>query len=111
MDTLGSYREIIERVLTEYAQIPYSYGELESRVVFDRERDQYVLLCLGWNDKRREHGVVTHLEIINGKIWIQEDNTEEGIATDLEAAGISKDQIVLGFRHPDLRPYTEYAVA
>ena len=42
---------------------------------------------------------------------IQEDNTEEGIATALEAAGIPKDKIVLGFRHPQLRQYTEYSVA
>lgn len=111
MDTVESYREIIERVLTEYARIPYSYGELESHTVFDRERDRYVLICVGWNNNRNEYGVVAHIEIINGKIWIQEDNTEEGIATDLEDAGIPKDKIVLGFRHPQLRQYTEYSVA
>lgn len=42
---------------------------------------------------------VAHLEIKDGKIWIQEDNTESGIATDLEAAGVPKEDIVLGFRH------------
>jgi hypothetical protein len=111
MDRIEEYREIIEKVLTDYASIPYSYGDLENRVAFDRQRDQYVLLCVGWNKERNEHGVVAHLEILNGKIWIQEDNTEDGIATDLEAAGIGKNEIVLGFRHPKLRPYTEYAVA
>lgn len=49
--------------------------------------------------------------IIDGKIWIQRDGTEEGIAADLERAGIAKDQIVLGFRSPEVRPYTGYAVA
>ncbi|MEW6127097.1 MAG: XisI protein [Acidobacteriota bacterium] len=111
MDTLNQYRDIIEKVLTNYAKIPNSNSELEDRVVFDHERDQYLWLCYGWDNKRHEHGVIAHLEIVNGKIWIQENNTEEGIATDLEAAGIPKNQIVLGFRHPDLRPYTEYAVA
>src|SRR5215510_8647502 len=111
MDRIEQYREIIEKVLTEHAQIPYSYSTIENRVAFDRKRDQYLLLYLGWGKERHEHGVVAHLEIINGKIWIQEDNTEDGIATDLEAAGIAKNEIVLGFRHPKLRPYTEYAVA
>jgi hypothetical protein len=69
------------------------------------------LICLGWDKKRHEHSVVAQMEIINGKTWIQEDNTEEGIATDLEAAGVPKDHIVLGFRHPDLRQYTDYASA
>lgn len=110
MDKLDQYRYLIERILTEYAQIRYSYGNLENRVLFDRERDQHAIISLGWTGKHREHGVVAHLEIKNGKIWIQEDNTESGIATDLEAAGIPKGDIVLGFRHPQLRPYTGYAV-
>lgn len=110
MDTLDC-RAVIERVLTQYGEYPCAASGLDARVLFDHEHDQYALICMGWKGIHRTHSLVTHLEIINGKIWIQEDNTEEGIATDLEAAGISKDQIVLGFRHPDLRPYTEYAVA
>jgi hypothetical protein len=47
----------------------------------------------------------------NGKIWIQEDGIEYGIAKDLEDAGIPKSEIVLGFQPPDVRPFTEYAVA
>ena len=110
MDTLD-YRDIIERILTEYSEYPYSAGGIETRILFDRERDQYALICHGWDDIHRIHNCVAHLEIINGKIWIQQDTTEEGIATDLEAAGVPKDKIVLGFRHPQLRQYTEYSVA
>ncbi len=47
---------------------------------------------------------------INGKIWIQHDGTESGIADELEEAGIPKNKIVLGFRSPDVRKYTGYAV-
>jgi hypothetical protein len=49
--------------------------------------------------------------LIDGKCWIQRDGTETGIAHDLEAAGIPKDRIVLGFRPPEVRPLTGYAVA
>lgn len=110
MDTIEKYREIAERVLTEYAQYPYAYGEIERQLVFDRERDHYLLLSVGW-DKSRVHGCLVHLDIINGKIWIQRDGTEDGIAYDLEAAGVPKDHIVLAFRPPKFRHYTEYAVA
>ncbi|MDZ8140638.1 MAG: XisI protein [Nostoc sp. DedQUE04] len=66
---------------------------------------------LGWNGDRRIHGCLVHIDLIDGKIWIQRDGTEEGIAADLERAGIPKEHIVLGFRPPELRPYTGYAVA
>ena len=33
MDTLENYRDIIKRVLTAYAQLPYSYGNLERRLI------------------------------------------------------------------------------
>ncbi|MBV7334508.1 XisI protein [Chloroflexi bacterium TSY] len=46
-----------------------------------------------------------------GKIWIEIDWTEEGIATELVAAGVPKEDIVLAFHHPSMRQYTEFAVA
>ncbi|MGH9845216.1 MAG: XisI protein [Blastocatellia bacterium] len=103
--------DIAERVLTDYAEYPCAAAGVETRLLFDRERDQYALVTLGWEGVHHHYSVVAHLEIVNGKIRIQEDNTEEGMATDLEAAGVPKDQIILGFRHPNLRPYTEYAAA
>ena len=51
-----------------------------------------------------------HVELIKDKIWIQYDGTEEGIATDLLEAGVPKEHIVLGFRPPEIRPYTGFAV-
>jgi hypothetical protein len=111
MDTsIESKRTIIEPVLTEYEKYPYSYGEIERQLVFDRERDHYLLLSVGW-DKSRVHGCVIHIDLIDGKCWIQRDGSESGIAYDLEAAGISKGRIVLAFKPPEIRPHTGYAVA
>jgi hypothetical protein len=107
---LDTYRAIIEQVLTEYSKYPYAYGEIERQLVFDRPRDHYLLMSVGW-DKRRVHGCLVHIDMINGKCWIQRDGTESGIAHDLEAAGIPKDHIVLAFRPPAVRPHTGYAVA
>ncbi|MEQ8757304.1 MAG: element excision factor XisI family protein [Coleofasciculus sp. G1-WW12-02] len=50
------------------------------------------------------------MDIIGNKVWIQRDGTEDGIALDLENAGIPKDHIVLGFKPPEVRPMTGYAV-
>lgn len=109
MDRLESYRETIERILSDYASIPYSYGDFQTEVVFDRTRDRYLMVNVGWHGKRRVHGCLVHIDIIDGKIWIQLDGTEQGIALDLEEAGIPKERIVLGFREPEIRPYTGYA--
>lgn len=109
--TLDNYRQIIETVLSEYAQIPYAYGDIHTETVFDHNQDRYLLVNVGWDNDSRVHGCIVHIDIIEGKIWIQRDGTEEGIATDLELAGITKDQIILGFRPPQTRKYTGYAVA
>jgi hypothetical protein len=51
-----------------------------------------------------------HIDIKNGKIWIQHDGTEVGIATILLEEGVPKDDIVLAFHSPDMREFTEFAV-
>ena len=109
MDTLDKYRKIIEQVLSDYAAVPYAYGEFETEIIFDQKHDRYLLVNVGWNNGRRVHGCIIHLDIIEEKIWIQRDGTENGIALDLEEAGVPKEDIVLGFREPELRPYTGYA--
>lgn len=112
MDTLTDYRRIIREVLTEYARAPYAHGEIQIETVFDVERDHYLLVLVGWDGERgRIHGSLVHVDLIDGKFWIQRDGTEYGIARELEDAGVPRGQIVLGFREPRIRPHTGYAVA
>lgn len=66
---------------------------------------------VGWDGAQRVHGSVVHIDIIDGKVWIQRDGTKHGIAEELVAAGIPRDHIVLAFHPPDLRQYTDYAGA
>jgi hypothetical protein len=111
MDTLNNYRQLIRNTLSEHAKIPYAYGDVKIEPVFDREADRYLLMILGRENGRRVHGCLVHIEIINGKIWIQRDGTERGIANELVEAGVPKDHIVLGFRSAEVRKHTEFAVA
>lgn len=111
MGKLDTYRQIIEQILDEYAQIPYAYGEVESKVVYDRQNDHYLMLAVGWEGVKRVHGCIIHLEIKDGKIWVQQDGTEDGIAGELVEKGIPAEDIVLGFRPAELRHYTGFAVA
>jgi XisI protein len=59
----------------------------------------------------RFSGELPHLDIKDGKIWIQWNGTEDDIAAELVALGVPKHDIVLGFHTPVLRQYTEYAVS
>ena len=109
MASLDVYRQIIETILTEYAQLPYAYEDIRTEAVFDRVHDRYVLVNVGWDNGQRVHGGLVHIDIIDGKLWIQRDGTEHGIAKELVQAGVPKDRIVLGFQPAYIRPYTEYA--
>jgi hypothetical protein len=111
MDTLESYRQIIRKILTYYANIPYAYGEIECKMIYDPEADSFLLMTIGWNGDRRVHGCLVHVDIINDKIWIQRDGIEYGMANELIDAGVPKEKIVLAFRHAKVRPYTDFAVA
>ncbi|MGB8690261.1 MAG: element excision factor XisI family protein [Microcoleus sp.] len=57
------------------------------------------------------YGVLIHMDIINHKIWIQQDGTEDGVASELVALLIPKQQIVLGFKSENRRRITEFAVS
>ena len=111
MDSLVRFRGVIQRILTDYTKIPYAHGDIQFETIFDRESDRYLVVILGREKTRRVHGCLIHVDIIDGKVWIQRDGTEEGIANELIQAGIPKDQIVLGFRSPERRRLTELAVA
>ncbi|NIM12576.1 MAG: XisI protein [Candidatus Aminicenantes bacterium] len=112
MDTLNKYRQIIETILTEYTKIPYAYGDIRTESAFDRSNDRYLLVNVGWDNKgNRIHGTLVHIDILNGKLWIQRDGTEHGIAKELVKAGIPKDHIVLGFHSAEIRQHTDYAAA
>lgn len=111
MDKLETYRQIIRSTLKQYINISYANVNAQNRAAFDSETDQYIIISVGWGNERRIHGCLIHVEIINDKVWVQRDGTEDGIANELVQAGIPKEDIVLGFHEPSVRPHTGFAVA
>jgi hypothetical protein len=111
MDTVVRYRNIIEQVLVAHASIPSANGEVQFQTVFDRDNDHYLLVQVGWGRQKRIYGNLAHVDLVNDKVWIQHDGIEEGLANQLRDAGIPAEQIVLGYRIPEVRQHTGYAVA
>ncbi len=113
MDQLTSYRNVIKTALmnqAEFVKRSKNFG-LEAQCIFDETHDQFLLVYFGWENRKRFHQTALHLRIKDGKIWVEEDNTENGIATVLIEAGIPQHDIVLAFHPPELRGLTRYAVA
>ena len=108
MDTLESYRHIIQSLLSSYAAIPISNGSIDCYTVFDLKQDHYQVMNVGWDGHRRVYGCTLHLDIIEGKIWIQQNMTEMRIAQELVGLGVRKEDIILGFQAPQVREYTGY---
>jgi XisI protein len=111
MDKLAQYRQIIQKVLQEYAAVPVSSGQIDSQTIVDIAQDHYQVLDVGWNKNRRVHDCALHLDIIDGKIWVQHNMTEMQIAQKLMEQGVAREDIVLGFQSPCIREYSGFAVS
>jgi hypothetical protein len=110
MDKLDRYREIVRRLIEEYAGYKPANGQIETEAVVDRDRDHYEVVHVGWDGVRRVHGSVVHIDISGGKVWVQYDGTSRPVAEELVAAGIPREDIVLAFHPAHLRQYTGFAV-
>ncbi|MEI2609349.1 MAG: XisI protein [Candidatus Promineifilaceae bacterium] len=114
MDKLSHYRNLIKNLLTQYAELinqSAATPEIMTELVVDEERDQYLLVNTGWLKRQRMRGTTVYLRLRNGKIWVEEDWLENGIVKDLLEAGVPKEDIVLAFQPPEMRPHTDFAVA
>jgi len=104
------YRKLVKKVIEQHASEQPEAEANQAHIVFDTEQDSYLLLYVGWRDEERLYGCPIHIDIQDEKIWIQRDFTEEGIANQLAEMGVPKTDIVLGFRSPYVRQFTEFAV-
>jgi hypothetical protein len=110
MDPVERRRQSVEKLMREYASFGTSRKDVEAVLIVDADRRNYLLMYIGWDGPRRVHHVAVHVELRGDKVWLQCDNTDLVVAEDLVAAGIPKDAIVLGFRAPEVRKYTDYAL-
>jgi hypothetical protein len=113
MDKLIEYPALIKRILTEYIELCNRAPQpgIETFLVVDEPKGHYIWMNLGWQNGERLAGMTVYVRLCAGQFWIEEDWTEEGIATDLVRAGVPKEDIVLAFHEPKMRQYTDFAVA
>lgn len=110
MDKISHYRNLIKQYLKQYAELMDSQpvAGLETVLSFDDEHNQYMLLKMGWPQGRRIRHTLLHVSIQHGKISIEEDMTEEGVANFLASQGVPDEDVVLGFQPPSMRVLAEH---
>ena len=105
------YPTVIQRVFSNLIRFLGKTDGIHLETVIDSEYGHYLLVEMGWQNSRRIYGTLLHIDIIDNKLWIQHDGTEEGIADELVSSGIPKQNIVLAFKPVERRKITEFAVS
>jgi XisI protein len=104
------YRQLIIQLLMQHSSAPVN-GEVMTMPILDQERDHYQLLDIGWDEVgKRVFQPIIHIDLLDGKIWIQENAMDVDIAKDLVAEGVEPLDIVLGLHSRSLRKFSEYGI-
>ncbi|NES24441.1 MAG: XisI protein [Symploca sp. SIO3E6] len=98
MDRITQYRQITCEFLESFAS-----DKLNAQLIFDTERDRYLVMHNEWRNDYRIYGCAMQLDIIEGQIWIQHNSTEIYIDRELTKRGVLPKDIILGFRSPSVR--------
>ena len=90
-DSTNRYRQIVMDFLLQVCE-----DDPEVEPIFDMVRDRYLLLSEGWRGQERLYGILIHLDIRSGKVWIQRNQTEIEIEDELLRLGIADGDVVRG---------------
>lgn len=98
MDKVTRYKQLIQEEMEYQASIRLAnMPDVASKLFVGEDKKQFILLYIGWQDKRYLHHFLFNIEIIGDKVWVHEDATDISIADKLIERGIPKEDIVLGF--------------
>lgn len=104
------YQTIIIQFLEQQAAYRRNLPDLETQLIFDTKNHHYQLIRLGFRKDKFIYICPFHFDIKNGKVWIQQNQTDIEIGERLNALGIPKCDIVFGFITEDLRELSGYGV-
>lgn len=109
MDRLKQQQQYVTELIKRFASYKPALGDIEMQAVTDHEHGHYQVMSVGWDDDERVHDCVIHIDLKDGKVWIQHNATDVDIAEELIEQGLAKSEIVLGMHPHQLRQYTGYA--
>ena len=103
MDQTLSYADILTRVVREEGKFQPRLQPIKIISVCDRETGQFLLIAVGWENKRRVDSIIFHAQLVDGTVVIETDNIEERLTAALVEAGIPEGDIISGEAFDELR--------
>lgn len=97
MDKIENYNHILQSLILKYAALKPAYSTNEWQPICDAEHGEYLLLkfVTGKDGTSKNKYPIFHLRIKNGKILIEENNTDSDIVGELLEMGIRKQDLIL----------------
>ncbi len=101
MDKISRYKKIIrEEVLLQETYRASDLPDIYNQAIVSEDQSHYLLITMGWHQKKYIHTLAFHLEVKEDKVWIHEDKTDTPIANRLIELGVDASDIVFGFEAP-----------
>ncbi len=97
MDKVEKYNQILQSLILKYAEFKPRYTTNEWQPICDRKHGEYLLLkfVLGKDGESRNKYPIFHFRLKNGKVLIEENNTDSDIVGELLDSGVKKQDIIL----------------
>lgn len=96
MDKVEKYNQILQTLILKYANYKPRYTTNEWQPICDQENGEYLLLkfVLDKDGESKSKYPIFHFRLKNGKVLIEENNTDSDIIAELLELGIQKRDIV-----------------
>ena len=111
MDRVEIQKHAVENVIQSWLESKRQQSHFSLEFVIDSGKQRFLLIGDGWLNHRRLYGTIIDISLRGGKVWVLEDNTEEGIAEDLLEAGLTRDEIVIAWQPEYRRELTGFAIS
>ena len=111
MDKIAHYQNALCALFADYVNNTVTLGadQLEAKMLIDKEHNRFQVLYYGWQRGKYSFSTAFHFDIIDGKIWLQCNNTEWEVDTILIEKGVAKEDIIIGFLPPYYREIAKTA--
>lgn len=106
MERIANYRKLIQGILLPMEAWQHEPPTTRAEAIFDESRDRYLLVVVGWFKDQNDYATVAHLDIVDGKIWLHVDKTDQEIYEQLREGGVPKEDIVQAWLAPEERSST-----
>jgi hypothetical protein len=96
MDKLTKYRNAVRQALTHFTKGTYLPPQhLKDVTLFDPVNDRYAVITQGWDKGEYVNELTAEVDIVDGKVLIQFNNTDIGIKQLLLENGVPESDIVI----------------